>query len=57
MSWRSSWRLDDHCRDVWLRGNDFADTETIEGVTRAPGAWTDHDVRLVLEACCARWTA
>jgi hypothetical protein len=35
--------------DVWLRGTDFARTETIEGITRAPGAWTDADVRDVLE--------
>ena len=35
--------------DVWLRGNDFATTATIEGVEREPGAWTDDDVRLVLE--------
>jgi hypothetical protein len=35
--------------DVWLRGTDFARTETIEGIKRAPGAWTDDDVRDVLE--------
>ena len=35
--------------DVWLRGTDFARTETIEGIKRAPGAWTDDDVRAVLE--------
>ena len=35
--------------DVWLRGTDFATTDTIEGVARAPSAWTDEDVRLVLE--------
>lgn len=35
--------------DVWLRGDDFATTELIEKVTREPGAWTDEDVRLVLE--------
>ena len=35
--------------DVWLRGSDFATTETIEGVTRAPREWTDADVRAVLE--------
>ena len=35
--------------DIWLRGTDFATTETIDRVTRAPGAWTDDDVRLVLE--------
>ena len=36
--------------DVWLRGTDFATTATIEGSSQAPGAWTDQDVRLVLEA-------
>jgi hypothetical protein len=36
--------------DVWLRGTDFATTASIEGSTHAPGAWTDEDVRLVLEA-------
>jgi hypothetical protein len=35
--------------DVWLRGQDFATTRTIEGVEREPSAWTDGDVRLVLE--------
>ena len=35
--------------DIWLRGTDFATTGTIEGVTRAPKAWTDDDVRFVLE--------
>jgi hypothetical protein len=35
--------------DVWLRGTDVARTEHIEGITRAPSAWTDTDVRLVLE--------
>lgn len=35
--------------DIWLRGTDFATTERIEGITRAPAAWTDDDVRLVLE--------
>ena len=36
--------------DVWLRGNDFATTETIQGVDREPRAWTDDDVRGILEA-------
>src|SRR2546427_7977451 len=36
--------------DVWLRGDDFATTETIESVAREPRAWTDADVRSVLEA-------
>jgi hypothetical protein len=35
--------------DVWLRGSDFATTEHIEGLTRAPREWTDGDVRAVLE--------
>jgi len=35
--------------DVWLRGSDFATTEQIEGVARAPADWTDGDVRTVLE--------
>ena len=36
--------------DIWLRGDDFATTETIEGVAREPRAWTDADVRSILEA-------
>jgi hypothetical protein len=35
--------------DVWLRGTDFATTETIEGIARVPSEWTDADVRQVLE--------
>ena len=35
--------------DVWLRGQDFAQTEKIDGVVREPAAWTDDDVRVVLE--------
>jgi hypothetical protein len=35
--------------DIWLRGDDFATTRSIEGVVREPGAWTDDDVRAVLE--------
>ena len=35
--------------DIWLRGTDFATTATIEGLTRSPDAWTDDDVRFVLE--------
>jgi hypothetical protein len=34
--------------DVWLRGNDFATTERF-GIDRGPEAWTDDDVRSVLE--------
>ena len=36
--------------DVWLRGTDFATTETVDSVSAAPAAWTDDDVRGVLEA-------
>jgi hypothetical protein len=35
--------------DVWLRGNDFATTAPLDGVSDNPRAWTDDDVRLVLE--------
>jgi len=35
--------------DVWLRGDNFATTETVEGGAREPEAWTDEDVRGVLE--------
>ena len=35
--------------DVWLRGEDFATTEVLEGLKREPKAWSDDDVRLVLE--------
>lgn len=35
--------------DVWLRGNDFATTEHIEGIALPPNRWTDEDVRRVLE--------
>jgi hypothetical protein len=35
--------------DVWLRGQDFATTQTIEGIPREPRSWTDEDVRQVLE--------
>jgi hypothetical protein len=35
--------------DVWLRGHDFATTETIATITNEPRAWTDDDVRGVLE--------
>ena len=35
--------------DIWLRGTEHATTATIEGITRAPRAWSDGDVRLVLE--------
>ena len=35
--------------DVVLRGTNVARTETIEGIAHAPEAWTDKDVRAVLE--------
>ncbi len=35
--------------DVWLRGTEHATTATIEGLSRAPSAWIDDDVRFVLE--------
>ena len=35
--------------DIWLRGTDHATTTAIEGLARAPSAWTDDDVRFVLE--------
>jgi len=35
--------------DIWLRGTDHATTRTIDGIARQPDAWTDDDVRLVLE--------
>ena len=35
--------------DIWLRGQDFATTQSIEGVNREANDWTDDDVRTVLE--------
>jgi hypothetical protein len=35
--------------DVWLRGTNHATTVKLEGVAREPQAWTDEDVRFVLE--------
>jgi hypothetical protein len=35
--------------DIWLRGQDFATTRPIPGLLREPRAWTDDDVRMVLE--------
>jgi hypothetical protein len=35
--------------DICFRGDNFATTVTVESIPRAPGAWTDEDVRLVLE--------
>jgi hypothetical protein len=36
--------------DVWLRGTDFAKTQTIEGIDDNPSAWTDRDVSKLLKA-------
>jgi len=35
--------------DVWLRGQDFATTKSIPGILHEPRAWTDDDVRSVLQ--------
>jgi hypothetical protein len=35
--------------DIWLRGTDVATTAVIDGIPNAPAAWTDADVRLVLQ--------
>ena len=35
--------------DVWLRGQDFATTQTIEGIPVEASGWTDESVRLLLE--------
>jgi len=35
--------------DIWLRGTDFATTDSIDGINRGPAAWTDDDVRMVLQ--------
>jgi len=35
--------------DIWLRGTDFATTETIDHVATPPRGWTDADVRSLLE--------
>jgi len=35
--------------DIWLRGTDFATTSKIDGLARTPDAWTDDDVRVLLE--------
>ena len=35
--------------EICLKGDDFATNETITSITREPRAWTDADVRLVLE--------
>ena len=35
--------------DVWLRGTDFAKTQTLSGVGNNPAAWTDGDVSQLLK--------
>jgi hypothetical protein len=35
--------------DVWLRGNDFATTESIHVIDREPKEWSDDDVKRLLE--------
>src|SRR5215813_2849536 len=35
--------------DVWIRGTDFATTKQIASLNREPSAWTDEDVRSILE--------
>ena len=35
--------------DVWLRGTDFAKTQTMSGIGTDPEAWTDHDVSQLLK--------
>src|SRR5947199_8584858 len=35
--------------DVWLRGQDFATTRSLEGVRHEPRDWTVEDVREVLQ--------
>jgi len=35
--------------DIWLRGTDSAATATLDDIPGAPAAWTDEDVRFVLE--------
>lgn len=35
--------------DIWLRGEHTAQTRDIEGIERMPQAWTDDDVKAILE--------
>jgi hypothetical protein len=35
--------------DIWIRGTDFATTKQIGAVAHEPDAWTDDDVRAILE--------
>jgi hypothetical protein len=39
--------------DVWLRGQNVATTQSIGGIPHEPGAWTDDDVKAVLEGMLA----
>jgi len=39
--------------DVWLRGQNVATTQSISGIPHEPGAWTDDDVKAVLEGMLA----
>ena len=34
--------------EVWLRGNDFATTDTVDVPIQPADAWTDEDVRVLL---------
>ena len=35
--------------DIWLRGTDFATTDTIDHITTPASGWSDADVRRLLE--------
>jgi hypothetical protein len=35
--------------DIWLRGTDFATTDTIENIATPASVWSDEDVRRLLE--------
>jgi hypothetical protein len=35
--------------EVWLRGNDFAETLAVDAAMRPPEGWADADVRVLLE--------
>lgn len=35
--------------DVWLRGTDFATTESFDTIVREPKAWDEEDARALLE--------
>ena len=36
--------------EVWLRGDDFATNQLVEVPVTEPAGWSDHDVRLLLQA-------